>query len=333
MSPYFYDNGPDPCVKQGEHQDLEQVSSVSELIRILGDFLAGLGENDLKICTPEELIYEPDVQKLLKGQRKVYDPNRGILTVIGMARPLHDAIQRIAYRFLNRATHESLTVEESDALQISNAGFLLTRREEDANAFPRKKAGAWMKYPDACFLFEDPETHQTTPMVVFEAGFSEKYPDLIADARDWLLYTRGKVRLVILLEIQEDLSLKRAYQKTKQSKERVKNLLVKYANDKGKEHLDMGEEHFGKENSDLTPPSDTDLYNSIEDQVVSEDWVGPITAYLEFWEAGPKGPCQRGNRVVSHLGPIDTSPNAPADFISYLYTSMTNLVLIVACVT
>jgi len=133
--------------------------------------------------------------------------------------------------------------------------------------------------------------------VVFEAGFSEKYPDLIADARDWLLYTRGKVRLVILLEIQEDLSLKRAYQKTKQSKERVKNLLVKYANDKGKEHLDMGEEHFGKENSDLTPPSDTDLYNSIEDQVVSEDWVGPITAYLEFWEAGPKGPCQRGNRV------------------------------------
>ena len=75
-----------------------------------------------------------------------------------------------------------------------------------------------MKYPDACFLFEDPETLQTTPMVMFEAGFSEKYPDLLGDTRDWLLYTCGKVRLVVLLEIQEDLSLKRAYQKKKQIK-------------------------------------------------------------------------------------------------------------------
>ena len=37
-----------------------------------------------------------------------------------------------------------------------------------------------MKYPDACFLFEDPETLQTTPMVIFD---SEKYPDLLGDTR------------------------------------------------------------------------------------------------------------------------------------------------------
>jgi hypothetical protein len=83
-------------------------------------------------------------------------------------------------------------------------------------------------------------------MVMFEAGFSEKYPDLLEDTRDWLLYMypRGKVRLVVLLEIQEDLSLKRAYQKTKQSKERVKKLLIKYGNDKGKKLLDMAEDYF-----------------------------------------------------------------------------------------
>jgi hypothetical protein len=156
---------------------------------------------------------------------------------------------------------------------------------------------------------------------------------LLGDTRDWLLYTRGQVRLVVLLEIQEDLSLKRAYQKTKQSKERVKKLLMKYGNDKGRKHLDMAEDYFCEENSDPTLPSDTDLYDSIEDQIISEDWVGPITAHLELWEAGPEGPCQRGNRLVSRLGPIDTSPNAPADFISYLYTSMANLVLIVACIT
>ena len=146
MSPYLYGNGPDLFAKQGTplNQDLEQVSSVSELIGILRDFIAGLGENDLRICTPEKFIYELDVQKILKGQRAVYDPNKGILTVTGITRPLHYAILRITSRFLIRITHESLTVEETDTLQITKEGFLLTRREEDANALPRKRPGAWM---------------------------------------------------------------------------------------------------------------------------------------------------------------------------------------------
>jgi hypothetical protein len=99
-----------------------------------------------------------------------------------------------------------------------------------------------MKFPDSCFLFEDPDTLATTPMIMFEAGFSEKYQDLLEDARDWLLYTRGKVRLVVLLEIQADLPLKRAYQKTKQSKERIRKLLTKYGNAKGKEIHDVAED-------------------------------------------------------------------------------------------
>jgi hypothetical protein len=55
----------------------------------------------------------------------------------------------------------------------------------------------------------------------------------------------------------------------------------------------MAEDYFCEENSDPTLPSDTDLYDSIEEQIISEDWVamGPITAYLELWEAGPKGLC------------------------------------------
>ena len=72
---------------------------------------------------------------------------------------------------------------------------------------------------------------------------------------------------------------------------------MKYENYKGREHLDMAEDYFCEENSDPTLPSGTDLYDSIEDQIISEDWAGPITAHLELWEAGPEGPCQRGNRL------------------------------------
>ena len=101
MSPYLYGNGPDLFAEQGEplNQDLEQVSSVSELIGILRDFIAGLGENDLRICTPEKFIYELDVQKILKGQRAVYDPNKGILTVTGMARPQCTTRRHPTHRF------------------------------------------------------------------------------------------------------------------------------------------------------------------------------------------------------------------------------------------
>ena len=55
-----------------------------------------------------------------------------------------------------------------------------------------------MEFPtDARFDFGDPDTFSIAPMIIFEAGFSEKYDDLLGDSHDWLSYTRGKVRLVI----------------------------------------------------------------------------------------------------------------------------------------
>ena len=65
------------------------------------------------------------------------------------------------------------------------------------------------------------------------------------------------------------------------------------------------------------------VYNLIRRYIISEDLVETITAYLELWEAELKGPCQ------CRLGPIDI-PMPPANFILYLYTSVANLILIVA---
>jgi hypothetical protein len=33
--------------------------------------------------------------------------------------------------------------------------------------------------------------------------------------------------------------------------------------------------------------SDKEMYDSIENTVVTRDWVGPVTVDLEFWEPGP----------------------------------------------
>jgi hypothetical protein len=302
MYPYIYDHAPDPPeedrpAESPEIQDIGNISSLSELVRTLCDFLDGVGENDLKIRTPEELIYAPSVKSILKGHRVVYDPQKGILVVRGMA-PLHDSIQRLASRFLNRAQRGFLTPDECDRLQMTTEGYLLTRKLEDSVASDsqlRKKPGAWLKFPDARFDFEDPDTFSTAPTIVFEASFSKKYDDLLGDAHDWLSYTRGKVRLVVRLQIQEDVPTRKAYQESKKSRERVEGLLKKYGNARGREIRDMAEDDVTEKGSD------TDLYDSVEEQIVCEDWVGPITAYLEFWEAGPFGPRQRGERVVSRL--------------------------------
>jgi len=106
----------------------------------------------------------------------VYDPQKGILVVRGMARPLHDSIQRLASRFLNQAHYGFLTREECDTLQMTTEGYLLTRKLEDSVASEnrlRKKPGAWLKFPDARFDFEDPDTFSTSPTIIFEVGFSE----------------------------------------------------------------------------------------------------------------------------------------------------------------
>jgi hypothetical protein len=47
--------------------------------------------------------------------------------------------------------------------------------------------------------------------------------------------------------------------------------------------------------------SDGSMYDQIENRIVSEDWVVPLTADVEFWQPGPSGPEKRGETVVSRL--------------------------------
>jgi hypothetical protein len=85
-----------------------------------------------------------------------------------------------------------------------------------------KKLQAWTKYPDAVILF-DPKSQQL-PSVVFEVGFTQDYDGLASDAGQYLEKSGGVVRLVILINVIEDVQTRRARQKFKETRKRIRSV-------------------------------------------------------------------------------------------------------------
>jgi len=181
---------------------------------------------------------------------------------------------------------------------MSTQGQLLSGHCPDPEYVPglqvqRKKRRAWFKYPNAAYVFTDQKTFKTTPTITFEVGFSEPYQDLLADVNDWIVHT-DTVQLVVILYIVEDVKLRNLYQKSNVSSSRVKKLLKAFGNSQAKAAHEM-------DDRDDDPDSDSEMYSLISDQIITEDWVGPITAHIELWERGSSGPEIRGDRYVSRL--------------------------------
>jgi hypothetical protein len=81
-----------------------------------------------------------------------------------------------------------------------------------------------------------PKTFKSTPTVIFEAGFSESYQDLLGDlgdVDDWIAHS-DLVQLLIILDIVEDVPLRKVYQKSRLSSSRVAELLKVFRNSQGK---------------------------------------------------------------------------------------------------
>lgn len=151
-----------------------------------------------------------------------------------------------------------------------------------------KKIHAWEKSPDAVFLFEAPNTGKAIPTVIFEAGFSEPYDDLLNDMRQWLLKTKGRVQLVILANIDEDKKARNTLKKTPECSARINQLVKPFGNSQGRARHNEKNPDYDEalEDMDSEASSNQDIYDSIEEAVQTHDWVEPIEASLEFWELG-----------------------------------------------
>jgi len=208
-----------------------------------------------------------------------------------MARPLHDAVQLLLSRFLLEAAQTGfMTSEEQQYICCATAGVLLSRSGYFANQ-NRKKLQAWTKFPDAAILFGDEES-DPLPSVVFEAGFTESYDDLVGDAAQWLQKSHGKVRLVILVNIEEDVRSRRVRERSSEARKRIRELLTEFGTAKAKDR-----EGIDHEDSDVE--SDEEFYDNVRSQVVVEDWVGPISATLEVWHMVNGTPKLRQPPIVS----------------------------------
>jgi hypothetical protein len=251
---------------------------------------------DLRLRIPEAVLFSKPVEDILRSvlrqkRRFTYDRETSVLRVYAMARPLHDAVSLLVPKFLVEAIRTGfITPKEEQYINCGNTGVLLARSGFFANQ-NTKKLQAWTKFPDAAILFGDEES-EPLPSVVFEAGFTESYDDLISDAAQWLQKSCGKVRLVILVNIEEDVRSRRARERSSEARKRIRELTIKFGNAKGKDRE-------GIDHGDSDVESDEELYDDLRSTIVVEDWVGPISATLEVWHMVDDTPKLRQPPIAS----------------------------------
>jgi len=251
---------------------------------------------DLRLQIPEAILSSKPVKDILRSvlrqkRRFAYDRETCVLRVYAMARPLHDTVSLLVPKFLVEAIRTGfITPKEEQYINCGNTDVLLARSGFFANQ-NRKKLQAWTKFPDAAILFGDEES-EPLASVVFEAGFTESYDDLVSDAAQWLQKSGGEVRLVILVNIKEDVQSRKASQKSSEARKRIRELLTEFGNAKAKNR-----EGIDHEDSDVE--SDAELYKDVRSTIVVEDWVGPISATLEVWHMVNDTPELRQPPIVS----------------------------------
>ncbi|BCS29410.1 uncharacterized protein APUU_70980S [Aspergillus puulaauensis] len=280
------------------------INTPDELEHLIRCYLRTQTANDITINCPESLLYVEPIKKLMQEHPRgnhpwfSYDREHCLLKLFAMARPLHDAAAMLASSFMtSAAVSQFIPAQIQRKIAISTKGFLMTRSYEPQSG---SKVQAWTKYPDLSIVFR---ADQPIPVVVFETGFSEAYDDLKNDATQWLQRSGGKVRLVILVKIEEDLKTRRSLQKDPASRKRIRQLVREFGTDIVKEKHGLDEPE-----NDESDASNPDIYDNIRASVVVYDWVGPITANMELWELHDGVPMIREQRTVL---PRPESPTNP----------------------
>lgn len=131
--------------------------------------------------------------------------------------------------------------------------------------------------------------------MILETGFTESIDDLHSDMRQWLTKD-DNVQLVILVKIDQDRKALTSHQQSEKFNDRLHDLINQFGNEKARNSLGI----------DVNHPSSSgkDAYEGIKNTIEIDDWLGPVTAFLEAWQRwGKNGYRRRGKKVVSPLFP------------------------------
>lgn len=148
----------------------------------------------------------------------------------------------------------------------------------------RRKRSAAIKQPDGALYVDN----HHLPCVVFEVEFSDSHTDGVSDVEQWLEWSRGQVKVAILITIIEH----------------PKNINVNTSsiNDDGGHGDSKAEERERSDReSDNSTPSPGSFYSELESKCVVDEWVGPISAFARVYryDSNSKSAYMVGDKIVS----------------------------------
>lgn len=114
------------------------------------------------------------------------------------------------------------------------------------------------------------------PSWVWEVGFTESYIDLLEDARQWLEKSGGRVKLVTIVKLEERKSTTKSAEMSAIWEEDPPVEEEKSTS----EEEDISEQ---EEQSSDQFESDPASYDDLRTTCLTDDWVEPITGFLEMW--------------------------------------------------
>ncbi|KAF8541119.1 hypothetical protein BDD12DRAFT_879388 [Trichophaea hybrida] len=253
----------------------------------------------------------PKLRQLICDAHRSYTfkPVLHLLRIHGMVRPVHSSVERFIVRTYGDMREAQWFV--SNERDLVDAG-VQARKMPRTSFRPSslKKPPAWEKTADACINYNNHAGGSMRHSLVVEVGFSEGYEELVEDAKQWLTKCPRSVQLVVLVKVDEDRKVLR--KRREEDQKRVNELLWTHGTYAVRKMLrETHPKDFGDRKDVPTEGDETEseegLYEMLERDVVADDWVGPLAAYLELWRVVDRQPSRIGERIQISPDPVSAA--------------------------
>lgn len=264
----------------------------NSVLRLIKNHLSGESKKPLVVHLSDHIGRCPALQEALRGVSFAFED--GVPYIRAMPGDLHITcttwftkthIQRVLPMLTSRELDEDFL--NLDTREVRLSGLLAANNFTGGSKQGRKML-------DGAIVFEQDGKH-SQEQVVLETGFSQDLEGLRKDKDDWL-YRSSTVMLVFLINIDEDCSALRRHQKSEDFQARLHDMMTRFVCQGG---ISSGDDSDDYDAHAIRMVNE--VFEGIAQDVLVEDWLGPLTVHLEAWERAKDGCRRRGGPVVSSI--------------------------------